>query len=498
VVDHAQLDRVPQLTPDHGDGAAVGVPHGVVQQVGEHLLEQDGVGQHRRDGLGHPHVDALAARRLAGGGADAPHHRAGDLGERGLLHARIERVRLDARHVEQVVDQAGEPVGLLVDGDQELVPLALVPGDLRVEQARRGRLDRGQRGSQVVRDGVEQGGAEPVDLLEGPGPGPLVLLPALLDGQGRLVGEGRQQAPFGLAEDGGAGAAGDHHQGADGLGAGSQRHGQRLPRLEPAADPGARGGGEDPLQPRRGLAVARGDPHAVAAVRQDDGATGQVEQGPDRAHHAGQGVVEAAVRDQAGGQLVEGAGLLLAPLRLDAPPLQRADQVAHHEGGEEVDGQREVVLPVADDQGVVGRQEEEVERQETGHRGDRARPEPARGGGHDHHGQEGEHHVGLGDVGAHGQQPERRGGRAEHGDQVAETGPRPVYVQPALVRSCLHIEVKDSHGRADPGAEAARLASTLYGVFAGAPLVVCAAFAPAADRGRRWQPHLAGVAGTWT
>ena len=68
-------------------------------------------------------------------------------------------------------------------------------------------------------------------------------------------------------------------------------------------------------------------------------------------------------------------------------------------------------------------------------------------------------------------------------------------VQPVLVGSRLHIEVKDSHGRADPGAEAARPAGTLYGVFAGASLVVCAAFAPVADCWRRWQPHLAGVAG---
>jgi hypothetical protein len=57
---------------------------------------------------------------------------------------------------------------------------------------------------------------------------------------------------------------------------------------------------------------------------------------------------------------------------------------------------------------------------------------------------------------------------------------------------CLHIEVKDSHGSAGPRAGAAGPPGTLYGVFAPAALVVYAAFASVADRGRRQQAHLAG------
>ncbi len=207
VVDHPQLDRVAGLAGDHLDGAAGGVAAGVVEQVGQHLVEPDRVDQHRRQLLGHVHVDPLPGR-----GPGPAHHRADHLGDRALDQLGVERPGLDAGHVEQVVDQPGQPVGLGVDGGQELVPLGVAPADLPVEQAGGRRLDRGQRGAQVVGDRVEQGGAQPVGLLQGQGPVALLLLLAPLHGQGGLVGEGGQDPPLGLAEPGGVGAAGDHHQ----------------------------------------------------------------------------------------------------------------------------------------------------------------------------------------------------------------------------------------------------------------------------------------------
>ena len=72
--------------------------------------------------VGHVHVDPLPRR-----GPGPAHHRADHLGDRALDQVGVERPGLDAGHVEQVVDQPGEPVDLGVDGDQELVLLGVAP-----------------------------------------------------------------------------------------------------------------------------------------------------------------------------------------------------------------------------------------------------------------------------------------------------------------------------------------------------------------------------------
>ena len=59
MVDHPELDRVAGLAGHHLDGAGAGVAAGVVEQVGEHLVEADRVDQHRRQLVGHVHVDPL-------------------------------------------------------------------------------------------------------------------------------------------------------------------------------------------------------------------------------------------------------------------------------------------------------------------------------------------------------------------------------------------------------------------------------------------------------
>ena len=62
------------------------------------------------------------------------------------------------------------------------------------------------------------------------------------------------------------------------------------------------------------------------------------------ADHAPQGVLEAAVGDQAGRQVEQHAGLALAPLGLGPAALAARHQQADHDGHEQVDGQRQVVL----------------------------------------------------------------------------------------------------------------------------------------------------------
>jgi hypothetical protein len=258
-------------------------------------------------------------------------------------------------------------------------------------------------------DRVEQGGPQPVGLLEGQGPVALLLLLALLDGQGGLVGEGGQDPALGLAEGGRAGAAGHHHQRPDHVLAAA--HGHALVLL--AWD----------------LAVDRGQPDAVARG-QHDGAPGQVEQGPHGADHAVEGVGEAAVGDQAARQLEQHAGLALAALGLGPAALARGHQQAHHHRDQQVDAEREPVLGVGDEDVVVGLEEQHVEGEEAEAGGGDAGAEPAGGGGRGDHQQVGQDHGGLGHLAPDGQQRGGHQGRAADGDGVAERAPRAAHRQP--------------------------------------------------------------------
>ena len=67
-----------------------------------------------------------------------------------------QRPALQPAHVEQVADEVVEAVALLVDGAQELEGGLLGPVDVALEQAGDRRLDRRQRGAQVVRHRPQQ------------------------------------------------------------------------------------------------------------------------------------------------------------------------------------------------------------------------------------------------------------------------------------------------------------------------------------------------------
>jgi len=433
VVDHPQLDRPADRADDHLDGAAGGVAAGVVEQVGQHLVQSHRVDQHRRQLLGHVDLDPLP-----GGGPGPAHHRAHHLADRALDQPGVKGAGLDARHVEQVVDQPGQPVGLGVDDGQELLPLGVAPADLPVEQAGRRRLDRGQRGPQVVGDRVEQGGPQPVGLLQGHGPVALLLLLALLHGQGGLVGEGGQDPALGLAEPGRVGAAGDHHQRPDHVlatahgdcqgPAGLQVGVGRPPDLHRGL------GGPHPdkalVEVVGHLAVDRGQLDPVARGEHDR-APGQVEQRPHGADHALEGVGEAAVGDQAGRQVEQHAGLPLAPLGLGAPALAGRHQQADDDRDQQVDAERQVVLGVVDDQVVVGLEEQHVEGEEAEGGGGDAGTEAAGGGGRGHHQQVAQDHGGPGHLAPDGQERGGDQGRAAHGDNVAERATRPTNREPA-------------------------------------------------------------------
>ena len=103
------------------------------------------------------------------------HGRAGQAGERGgddlLEGRRPEQGRdgagVDAGHVEEVVDEVGEPVGLVLDRLEELGGLLRGPGDVGLAEAVDRRLDPGERGAQVVGDRLEQSAAQLVRFGEG-------------------------------------------------------------------------------------------------------------------------------------------------------------------------------------------------------------------------------------------------------------------------------------------------------------------------------------------
>ena len=110
-------------------GAGGRIFRGIVEQVEQHLLEQHGVELDHRQVGGELDLDAVPRQDLAG----ALQRAADDLAEvvqRGVRH---DGAGLELGHVEQVGDEAVEPLGFVDDG-REQVGLRGV-----VERRRRGR-----------------------------------------------------------------------------------------------------------------------------------------------------------------------------------------------------------------------------------------------------------------------------------------------------------------------------------------------------------------------
>ena len=141
-----------------------GVEVGVGQQVGDDLADAAGVGERERQRRGD--VDAELLVLLL----DPRPHQLGDLADRladvDRAAVDLDVVGLDARDVEQVVDELDEPVGRAQD---DLDELALALGHVlgrAVEQLDEA-LDRGQRAAELVRGGGDEltlGALEPSPL----------------------------------------------------------------------------------------------------------------------------------------------------------------------------------------------------------------------------------------------------------------------------------------------------------------------------------------------
>ena len=111
----------------------------------------------------------------------------------GRPHQRVDRPGLQPAQVEQVADQPVEPVGALLDRREQGLPVLLGQGDVGLPQAADAGLDRGQRCTQVVADGGQQCGPDPVALGRALRLGGLLAEPVAVERGGSLRGEAVDQ-----------------------------------------------------------------------------------------------------------------------------------------------------------------------------------------------------------------------------------------------------------------------------------------------------------------
>lgn len=181
-----------------GDAAALGgVFRGIVQQVHHHLLDQQGIGQDRRqpreDLDGDPVVAQRAAQPMARAARDLAQvdgHAPGD-----------RRPVTEARHVQRVLDVAIQPLALAVDRLGHGGARAVAQLQRGIGQGPRGPDDRHQRRARVMADRGEQRRAQPLGLRDGLRALQIVLQRDPLQREALLVGHRVQQAPVGGRQD---------------------------------------------------------------------------------------------------------------------------------------------------------------------------------------------------------------------------------------------------------------------------------------------------------
>ena len=99
---------------------------------------------------------------------------------------------VDPAHAEQVLDEACQSIGLVVDRGEEFCFVAIRPVDVGLAQARDRRLDRRERRAQIVGDRLEEGAAQVVRLRERLRAVGLAAQPCVLEHDAELRGEGLQ------------------------------------------------------------------------------------------------------------------------------------------------------------------------------------------------------------------------------------------------------------------------------------------------------------------
>ena len=139
-----------------------GKPDRVVEQVADDTVHLDIIGHEERQ-IG---VQAELDAERGQGRSEPPHARADQLVHIAPIAFQAERARFDPGLVQQVAHQAVEPVGLLVDGREEIGAGGRIQRGILLQQNGRRRFDRRQRGPQIVRDRRKQRRLQPVTFFE--------------------------------------------------------------------------------------------------------------------------------------------------------------------------------------------------------------------------------------------------------------------------------------------------------------------------------------------
>ncbi len=428
-LDVARPGPARRLHQDLGAGRAV--PGGVLEQVGQGLGEQGRVHlelrQVRRHGPAQSRGVEGALDKRSGFVDEVVHH--------DRLAFRLERTRLEAPQLEHGADEACQAVGLLLDRLEQVTARRVGEHDRRFPEIGDGDLYRGERGAQIMRHGADECRPPLVDLLEEVGLQGLVAQPRAIDGEGSMVGVGREQAAvvdveFPSAKD----------QEPDRARRGGERYLSENRAGDDAAGErcGTARGGQEAVQ-RLGpelTAVGGDDLELVGADRgQQDRDGFEVEGVPDARGDHGQHLVERLVSDEQLRQLEETARVGRAARRVDPQLLQARQDERDQEDDDDVDDKGQPVLGASYRQGPIRRDEGQVEHEETKNDAEQSDARAAEQHGGDD--RQDEHESSCGEAQTAAERDHRCGrrshGHAEGDDACPETAPGSLsHARPSL------------------------------------------------------------------
>ncbi len=361
-VQDLQEDRgpvAPALDADGGSGR--GIFCRIVQKIEQDLLEQHRIDLHHGQVGGELELDAVSApgswRRAAA--------RSDDLAQ--VVQRRVGRDRagLELGHVEQIGDEAIEPLRLVDDGGQKLGLGGLAEPAREIAKRAGGAEDGGERRLEIVRDRGEQRGTQAVGL-----DGPLGALQVLdqmdaLDRERALVDQRVEQAPLVGGEQRPRLVAVDADD-ADGATAGPHRQEQPLgARKRVRAAPGRPVVFPRPVG-RREVGLVERVLGRISGLHRDGPVLGQQQHDADLQHQGGligrgpQHVVERADARELAAEGIERLDRAGAPLRgHDRAPAARR-HVRDNDRNDDEEHESRDIGRIGDREGVDRRQEEEI------------------------------------------------------------------------------------------------------------------------------------------
>ena len=356
------LDAVPPSGSRHRDPpAGRREPRRVLDDVRQCLVDLHEVQRDLREVLSQHQPDVVILEERSG----PSHHPLDQLVDRrGRLRWR-DRPRPHPRQVHEVADHTIQPPGLLIDRLEQLPAMRAFQGGGFLEQARDRRRDRGERRAEVVGDGREERGAQPVGLRFHARRLGLGSQPHAVDRERDLAGERLDHASL-LRAEGRMRGPRDRHDAAELAILHRDRH-----DLLPAAS-----------SSRTRTHLDDGTVRELAA----DLASGEIEELHDRAGEAPEHVLGRDTGTESGAQVVQQTGLALPALGPGALFEDAGQHGADGRGDGEEHRQRHEIRGLLHRERVERRREEEVQREEGTDRRNEPGHEPS-GGGREHHGQ---------------------------------------------------------------------------------------------------------------